>query len=105
MLRDTEYWQNIVKDLTPFEESSLVEAIELCRIGEQSAFGMNVKNLTYRQLKGLVIQLASLHSITEILDSINTTNWCADGRNELTKLLRDRKKYLDSLNNPKPATA
>lgn len=75
MIRDTEYWQNMLRDLTPFEFSSLTEA--LGELESRTVDEEHIAEASRLKVKQIISALAAREDIVRILNHMSSENdWC-----------------------------
>jgi hypothetical protein len=100
MARDREYWNEVIKSLTPFEASELGVAICECfEAGETDIIpivspDVIADTISVDDMAMLFENLAQRKDVVQALTQADRHDWCSEGKAAVRSLLEKRKQLF-----------
>lgn len=97
-MKDTEYWEQVIQNITPYEFSSLITVLtqshlfDLTEVAENMDMESAAQRFDKQRLIELIEYLAMRDDIVDILKSCNRMEWCSDGKAEMRTMLQKAKQ-------------
>jgi replicative DNA helicase len=97
-MKDTEYWEQVIRNITPYEFSSLISVLtqshlfDLNEVAETMDMESVAERLDQHNLIELIEYLAMRADIVDLLKSCNRMEWCNEGKAEMRTILQKAKQ-------------